>query len=256
MTTALAPIEFDAPLVNPAPNSLYAATTWPADPVLAPRWLPSGVHFRKWNYDGSIGVWTPSWDAAEADLTEDDVKTGERPEDLDPFVALTLYAHEEGDMTSWSRTRVDTHVAQNLRLNESIAVEKALAARMISDSPGSTPASDIVEAVSTLEALLGETGTLGMLHASPRLAARAAQALLIRYNGAALTTPLGHRWVFGGGYDDGLALKIAATSPTFGWRTEVAVRASVTSDHRSYGAVAERSVVVGYEAMLGYADLA
>lgn len=256
----LATIEFDAPLVNPAPGGLFPATTWPADSE-TPRWLPAGVQFKVWNYGGDVKVWSPAWDVAEEDLGDDDVKTGVRPDNPDPFVAITMYAEDDGrpeagEMSDAAQRQVQTRVSQNLRLLGPVLVEKALGARMISDSPINPSITDIAEAVGTIEEWFGETNTLGFIHASPAVAARAASKALIVRSGTGLKSPMGHTWVFGGGYGDALALKLCATSPTYGWRTEVAVRGDVRADHHGYSAVAEQSVVVGYETMLGFVDLA
>jgi hypothetical protein len=39
-----------------------------------------------------------------------------------------------------------------------------------------------------------------------------------------------------------------ATSPTFGWRDEAVLRDATKPEHNVYVTIAERSVVVGYEA--------
>ena len=77
-----APVIFDAPLVNPAPNGLYGATTW-ADQGEPYRWLPGGVQIWTHNYGGesAFGVWGADWCAHEEDLSPSDVKEGERSEE-------------------------------------------------------------------------------------------------------------------------------------------------------------------------------
>ena len=73
---------------------------------------------------------------------------------------------------------------------------------------------------------------------------------------AVLTTPAGHRWVFGGGYAaGGLGDTLVATSPIFGWRDEVALRDATKYEHNLFAAVAERSVLIGYEKNLGAATV-
>ena len=70
-------------------------------------------------------------------------------------------------------------------------------------------------------------------------------------------TPLGHTWALGGGYVDTLDNLMVATSPVFGWRDTVQVRPVLDPDTNTYAAVAERSVVLGYEKLIGavYVDV-
>ncbi|MDF3281682.1 hypothetical protein P3L18_08275 [Gordonia sp. N1V] len=67
--------------------------------------------------------------------------------------------------------------------------------------------------------------------------------------------PLGHTWVIGGGYVDGLGKALIATSPTYGWRDEVAVRETISAENNEFIAIAERSVVVGWETAVATAWL-
>lgn len=252
MTSVLIPVRYDAPLVNPSPNGLFPVTNW-TDQDEPLRWLP-GVDVRVYNYapDG-FGVWAAEWDAVTADLTGDDVKTGVRPEFPDTFVALTTYGYDDGAFPGWSQAEVRTRAQQAHRLLEPNATETALAARMLTDAGTPGTATDIVGAVGQLEALLAQTDTLGFIHASAAWAAKAAQAFLIVRSGSTLKTPLGHTWVFGGGYVgvDGLDDTLVATSPTFGYRGPVAVRDTFKLEFNRYSAIAERSLLVGYEALVG-----
>jgi hypothetical protein len=129
---------------------------------------------------------------------------------------------------------------------EQEAVETVFAARMLADAPAAAAAVGIVAAVSTLEVELAETGTTGFIHASPKWAAYAAQARLID-NGK---TPLGHTWVFGSGYVTGLANTLVATSKPLGWRGDTNVIPTIKQEWNQYIAVAERSVLVGYESAI------
>lgn len=252
MTTVLTPVRFDAPLVNPSPNGLVPVTSWTDDdgPL---RWL-AGVDVRVYNYAPTdAGVWAASWTALDADLTVDDVKTGVRPEFPDTFVALTTYGYDDGALPGWSQAEVRTRAQQAQRLQEPNAAETSLAARMLTDAGTPGTATDIVGAVGQLEALLAQTDTLGFIHASAAWAAAAAQAFLIVRSGSTLKTPLGHTWVFGGGYVgvDGLDDTLVATSPTYGWRGPVDVRDAIRPEFNRFAAIAERSLLVGYEALVG-----
>ncbi|MFV8050371.1 hypothetical protein [Mycobacterium sp. 48b] len=248
------PVQFEAPLLNPSPQALYAATSWTETAEGEPsRFLLAGVDMWVHNFggDAAFGVWAADWCASPDDLTEADVKDGVRPAILDTFQPITVWAYDECDLTEPSQAEVRARVAQTLRLREQIAVEREFADRLLDDAGTPTAVADIVAAVGALEAKLAVTSTLGYIHASAGLAAAASQANLVRYNGAKLTTPLGHTWVFGGGYTDGLGEALVATSPTYGWRDQAVVRETKKLEHNLFAAVAERSLVVAYEATIG-----
>lgn len=255
MTTAFLPVRFTPPLQNPSPTGLYAATAWQdtSDPL---RWLPDGVEVEVWNFSGAHGVWEADWCALEADLTSDDVKRGhDRPEFPDPYLALTVWGADECDLTRASRNEVDTRAQQALRMNEQQDAETAFATRLLADATAPDAATDIVEAVSLLEAAFAKTSTVGLIHASAALAATAADRQLIRWSGTKMLTPLGHQWVFGGGYVDTLDQTLVATSPTFGWRGDVQPRSVPKLEWNQYRSVAERSLVIGFEAVVGAATI-
>lgn len=257
MTTALSPVYIDAPLVNPAPNGLVAATSWTDDPEPF-RWLPSGIQIRVFNYggDASFKQWTADWDAVQSDLTDDDVKVpGVRPAMPDAFVAMTMLAMDEGDASTISQDEVRTRAQQAYRLQEPLAVETAFATRMLADAGTADTADDIVGALGRLEGLLAQTSTVGVIHASAEWAASAAQAMLVRYQNGKLLTPLGNQWVFGGGYVNGLQDTLVATSPTYGLRGPVDLRDGIVYSDARYQAIAERSLVVGYEALIGAVEV-
>jgi hypothetical protein len=246
------PVYFEAPLVNPSPTGLYAATQW-TDEAGPPRWLDSGVEIRRHNYGGedATGVWSAPWNVAEEDLGDDDVKTGERPDNLDVFEPITVWGYDQCDQSRPSQEEVRTRAAQNLRLREQFLVEDNFADRLLSDVDSAETVAGITTAVSVLESLFAATNTVGFIHAGAHMAAYAASAQLIVRSGSSLKTPMGHTWVFGGGYVDPLRSKLVATSPTFGWRTETVVRDSLERETGTFIAIAERSVVVGYEHLIG-----
>ncbi|OHU29028.1 hypothetical protein [Mycobacteroides chelonae] len=257
MTTGFAPVEFDVPLVNPAPIGLVAATQW-TDEAGPLRWLPSGVEFRVFNYGGEtqFGVWTAPWNASESELAPTDVKTGVRPEFPENFVAQTTFASDECDVLKPSRDEVRVRAQQVHRLLEPIQTEKTLATRMLTDAGTPTGKTGIVAAVGAIEGMIADTGTLGFVHASAELAALAAQANLIRYSNGRMVTPLGSTWVFGGGYVSALGSKLVATSPTYGWRGQVEVKDGLSNLYvNEFSAVVERSLVVGYEALIGAVNI-
>ena len=257
MTTGLPPVVVDAELVNPAPYGLDAAVAW-TDESVPLRWLPSGVEIRPFNYGGEsqFGVWTADWCAAEEDLDPvEDLKRGARPEFPDAFVAMTTWAEDHCDLRAPSRDEVRKRAQQVHRLQEPNAVETAFAARLLADAGTATAAADVVEAVSALEALLAKTNTVGVIHAGAQWAARAAEKGLIRYLNGKTVSPLGHQWALGGGYVDALGDKLVATSPVLGWRGPVSVKDAPSLRVNEFLAVAERSLVVGYEQSVGAVEI-
>jgi hypothetical protein len=148
MTTALLPVEFTAPLVEPSsPFGLYAATTFTefgSDEAL--RWLPSGVQFRNRNYrgDGAFGIWGAPWCVDPDDLEPEDIKTGDPYEDNDPdpYPAMTVWAFDRlqqcGNLSEQDRREAIERVRQTFALREPIAVETEFATRILADAGAPT----------------------------------------------------------------------------------------------------------------------
>ncbi|UYL88124.1 major capsid pentamer protein [Gordonia phage Evaa] len=251
-TPDLLAVVHDPPLVNPSPQGLYAATTWHEE-TGALRWLANGVRFRPRNYGGetAFGIWGAGW-CEDPDPSQ--VKEGTRPDEADPFDPITAWAYDDCDLTQGSRAEVRERVQQTFRLVEQTAVEREFAAQLLADAPAG-PTSDLIAAVAHLEAQLAKTNTVGFIHASAQAAALAQHEGLIVRTGGGLKTPLGHTWVFGGGYVDGLGATLVATSPTEGWRSDVEVREAVAHEINRFIAVAERHVVVGYEKAIARATI-
>ena len=131
------PVQFEPPVQNPAPNGLYAATTWTEIAADQPSRHLSGVEVRSvGNYggDGAFGLW-PNDSCATG--TEPDPalrKEGIRPGGLDPFESVTVWAYDECDLTAPSRTEVRARALQIMRLEEQTAVEREFAERMKADA--------------------------------------------------------------------------------------------------------------------------
>ncbi|WAB09189.1 major capsid pentamer protein [Gordonia phage LittleMunchkin] len=253
-TPDLLPVNYEAPLVNPSPAGLYSTVTWVEDGAVPPRWLAGGVRIRPHNYGGesAFGIWAAEWCGDPGD----EIKDGTRPDpETDPFEPLTVWAFDQCDPTPASQAEVRVRAQQNLRLREQIAVEREMSARLLADAPAPAQVGDIIAAVSHLEAQLAKTNTTGVIHVTAGAAALAASENLIVRNGGALRTPLGHLWAFGGGYVDGLGTTLVATSPVFGWRDSEVLRDTVEARYNQYIAVAERSVVIGYETAVAAATL-
>ncbi|GAC68869.1 hypothetical protein [Gordonia soli] len=254
-TPDLLPVNYEAPLVNPSPGGLYPATTWTQDGVGVPRWLASGVRVRPHNFGGedAVGIWAAEWCGDPGD----EIKDGTRPDpETDPFDPLTVWAYDECDLTTPSQDEVRARASQNLRLIEPVAVEREFSARLIADAPPGPGPTGIVGALGHLEAQLAKTNTIGVIHASAEWAAAAADHNLLQFvGGGAPRTPMGHLWVFGGGYVDGLGKALVATSPLYGWRDVPAVRETIDATNNRFIAIAERSVVIGYEKAVAMAGL-
>lgn len=272
MTSALLPVDFTAPLATPAhPLGLDAATTWieTTSPEQARRWLPSGVQFRLTSSPhgprSAFGVWGADWCASPDDLDpEDDLKTGPAvvDDDPDPFEAMTVWASDRlqdcGNLSAFDRAQAIDRAQQTFALKEPLAVETQLATRLLADAPTPTAVEDLVAAVAHLEETFAATGTVGLVHARVRLLAIAEDRRMIVRDPAApgvLRTPAGHRWVFGAGYATPFGDTIVGTSPTYGWRDEIETREAIDHTRNQFVAIAERSVIVGYEAVIGAAAI-
>lgn len=212
------------------------------------------------------GVYTltfPTWHVVTGDITDltgdggdayvsAETKRGGRPDDLDPFAPYTIWAYDECDLTAPSRAEVEARAAQILRLEEQTDVEREFAIRLLLDAndlPGSIQtASTLSAAVGYLEAQMALTNTMGYFHVGAQWAADT-YGLFIK-SGTRWVSPLGHTWVIGGGYVDGLDDYIVATSQPFGWRNQPLVQGAIDQYHNTYAAVAERSVLVGYEHLI------
>ena len=260
---SLPPIEFTPALLEPAPHGLFPVVDWTDAADDEPlRWL-AGVNFQVFNFGlgDAFEVWGHPYCATEDDLDpEADRKdTGVRPALPDTFEAVTVYAHDQCDLRRASQAEVRTRAQQVLRMQEQRQVERMLAARMDGDATAAgavTSHANIVAAVGMLEARLAAVGVQGVLHASPMLAAAAVQSRVAVLSGARYRSPLGHTWVFGGGYTDGMSpAQLVATSPLHGWRDSPAVREVPAYEDNTFHVIAERSFVVGYEALVGAAGI-
>jgi hypothetical protein len=233
------------PPAAPAPRGVYDSVTWIQNGTTPMRFL-DGMTIRQFNIglENQIGVWGGEWCGDPG--VED--KTKPRPDAVFGETApITVYAWDEnqcGDLTETSRDEVRARAQQAMTLGEQHAVERALAERFLDEAPTAT-ASSITEAVSILESALARLGVTGYLHASPKWAAYLAEGARMSNGG---TSPLGHKWVFGGGYTDTLGDTIVATTDLYGWRGPLAVRDAVKPELNQYVVLVERSLLIAYEA--------
>lgn len=244
----LAPFVFEAPPVNPSPNGLFAVTDW--QPEGDGRWQ-NGVEVRGTSYGGenAFGIWPNDNCTYGSTPAPGQKKEGDRPDILDQFDPIVVWAYDECDPTEPSKREVRARAAQILRLEEQVAVEAEFGSRLLSDlvgAPATRPT--LKEAVAYIEGELAKTNTLGLLHIAADLPAL--EAGLFIGSGTQKKSPSGHTWVIGGGYIEGLENTIVATSQTFGWRDAPTVREALDAKTNTFAAVAERTVVIGYEAIV------
>lgn len=255
-TPVLQAMIYDAPLVNPNPQGLYAAATW-TETSGPTRFYGEGVRIRPWNYGGenAFGVWDADWCAGPGER-DSDLKTGTRPDlDTEPFPPMTVWAYDECDLTRASQAEVRSRAQQVLRLQEQTAVETEFATRLLNDADVIASRGSLAEAVGYLEGLLAITNTVGAIHVGAQWASIGGPDVILS-SGTALRSQLGHKFVFGGGYVAGLGDVLVATSPVFGWRDAVVLRDVIDQQHNVYAAIAERTVVVGYEKLIGAVQIA
>lgn len=242
-------VQFVAPNINPSVPGLFAATDWQNDPDN--RFL-HGVVIRGANYGGeqSAGVWASDW-CTPPPIEQTERKEGTRPDILDRFDPVTVWGYDECDLTRPSRAEVEDRAAQILRLQEQPMVEREFAARLLVDAAdlGAIPtAATLRAAVAALEGEAAKTNTLVYFHVAADWVA--IDPDMFKKSGTSWVSPSGHTWIIGGGYVDGLTNTIVATSQPFGWRDAATTRTAIDERHNLYAAVAERSVTIGYEAVI------
>ena len=207
------------------------------------------------NYGGehASGVWGAPWCG---EPTPGQKKEGDRPDGLDPFEPFTVWSFDSCDLTEPSRAEVQQRAMQIMRLEEQVMVEREFAARLLlgaADLGAAQTAASFKLAVGYLEGAMARTNTLGFFHAGAQWASQ--ELGLVVKSGTRWTSPLGHTWIFGGGYVEGLENVIVATSQPFGWRDQVQLRTAIDERHNTFAAIAERTVLVGYEAVIAAVEI-
>jgi hypothetical protein len=170
-----------------------------------------------------------------------------------------VWSYDACDLTEPSRAEVEQRAAQLLRMRESVMVAREFAGRLLADAADLGPVptvDDPVAALAALEGELAEANVVGYLHLSPEWLPVLTSAQLIARAGTNWTTPGGHRLILDGGYVEGLGQTIVATSaPLFGWRDAPQLRTTLDERANLYIAIAERSVTVGYEAVVAAVEI-
>ena len=234
------------PPMLPQPKGVLDAVTWIQDGTTPLRFL-DGLTIRQSNFGLSdqFGVWGEDWCGSP-----DDDKIKERPDAVFVDVApITVYAYDQnqcGDLTADSREEVRQRVLHIMAMTEQKAIETSLAIRFAAEAPTTVPATSVTEAVSIIETELAKAGVTGFIHASPKWAAYLNESRLSLSG----KSPMGHTWVFGAGYADTLGDTLVATTGLYGWRGPLAVRDAIKHELNQYVAVAERSLLIAYEAVV------
>ncbi|PXW34057.1 UNVERIFIED_CONTAM: hypothetical protein DES50_102682 [Williamsia faeni] len=240
-TTAL-PVEYVAPLVNPAPSGLYVVATGPL-PLPEHAW--SGISIKPTNAGGGFGTW--EMDPCFNPLDPEARKDGERAAPLDPFFPVTTWGYDECDPQE-PEADLLARAGQAQRLGEQTAIEAEFAARLITDAEDLGTVADLVGAVAVLEAAMAQRKQVGVIHASAQWAGAAMRDRLATGSPIA-RSPLGHSWAFGSGYVAGLGNSLVITGPVTIWVGEVFEQAAVDPYRTVRVAVKERAMAVGYEAL-------
>lgn len=243
---AYAPVQYEAPPVNPSTTGLYLVSAMIDLPEDAPIRILSGVDVFPRNCDPGWGTWS----VEPCAIPEEGVlKSGQRAVANDPFEPLEVWGYDECDPTE-PVDEIQARALQNLRLHEQGLLEAHFAARLLADAaPVSVP--DLVAAIGELEVALGESGTTGVIHLSQRYSSALDAAGVSVGTGPIPRTKLGNALAFGGGYDAVLGSTLVATGPTTVWRSPVFQQDTVSPEENLRAAVAERTLVAGYECLHG-----
>lgn len=244
----LPPMEFTAPAASPAGYGLYDAATTVTLPDPSPgtrERIHGGVHIRPVNCSESFGTWPADPCAAPP---ADTFKEGDRPTTDVVFAPIQPWAYDECDPVE-TDVQSQALALLTLDLQERLLVESDFAATILADAGAAGTAASLIDAVGKLEEIMGEAGYNGVIHASRRWAAAAADASLLK-GSAPYRTPLDNTWAFGGGYSSVLADTLVVTGPVYIWRYEPIVETALDPNINRRASIAERLVVVGYECVV------
>lgn len=246
MPGPLPPIHFDAPPLPAAGFGLYAAATIFEMP--APARHLGGVVVRPYNCDEGFGTYS----ALMCDPAEPAIKAAQRALPGETFEPVVVWAADECAPDT-PEDEIQARAIQTRTLHEPLLVESAFATRLLADAGAPEVVGSLDEGIGVLEEFLGEAGYQGYIHAARRWAGPLTRYARTNPAAAVLRSPLGHGYVFGGGYSDTLGATLIATGPLFVWRNEPLNEVVTTGSHvvpefnnTVYG-LSERIVVAGYE---------
>lgn len=168
---------------------------------------------------------------------------------------FTVYASVRCGSAGITSAELETKVRRRLANGEQTIAEYGMGLVL---AAGATP---VLPADTTMTGVVAELeqwlygisganyGNVGYLHASPRMAAYAAEENLIVRDGPLLKTPMGTIWIFGGGYADTGTIYVSGQvtvwrSPNVSVSPPSQVLNLTTNEYR---VVAEREFVVSYD---------
>lgn len=249
----------DPPQLPPYPHGIYEHVSWLNSGDPARFLIEDGVVIRPANFGGesSFGVWGAKWSTDPDDLDPvDDVKTGSRPvvDESEPFTHETVFGFDQnyvGNLRADERAAVEDRALRSLLRHEQMSAEKQLAARMLADVGTPAAATSLKDAFGQITDAIAALGISGALvHGRPYWLAQEPGL----FDPDRLSR-LGFNYVAGGGYVDTLDDVLVVTSPIFGWRGDTATRTALKHRSNQFAAVAERSVLLGYEQVIAAVEI-
>lgn len=240
---------------GPAPRALryglFAAAAGPTD-LPEPGGLSNGIQFEPISC-GTADLVPVVCDDTPPEQTFDD---GDAYVVAEPFIARSSYRCWS---VGTSGQRVEAKVLQRLANGEQTVAEAGMAVALDASAHhlGHLSPESIRTVVGQLEQWLygvatANYGRVGVLHASPRVAAFAAAAGLLKQDGPVYVTPMGTVWSIGGGYPDG-RIYISGTAAV--WRAaKPSVVPSFDWPTNEYLYVADREYAVAFDCLAAVTD--
>lgn len=251
---------YDPPQLPPFPWGLYGYVDWVQDGGTPRFLLEDGVVVRPANFDAEIGSWDKDWCVDPDTLVEADYKLSERADfDEDhPFTHETAWAGDRtfvGNLRQEERQRVRDRALNNIMRLEQVVSERNLADRFNADITDQSisvyAATSIKDAVGHFADVAAKEGVGDLLiHGRPYWAVQEYGLL-----SGDLKTAFNQQYVAGGGYVEGLGDRLVLTSPIFGWRGDMESNEALKLEYNQFIAVAERSVLLGYEKIVAVAEI-
>ena len=247
MTSALLPITFTPPVAGPPTRGIFEAVDWEQDGDGPLRFLEGGVDIRRPNFvtDDQVAVWTEEWNVAAGDVTTDKIQARSDLSD-ENFSALTVFAYDRDEcphrLMEEARTFVRNRASSLLARHIQAQVEAHLSTQI---NAAATTASrpSLTGAVGAVErALQGFSTEDVFILADAELGAHLANAQLLDGD----RSPLGYRYVFTTGLGLGTDSLVGITQ-LYGWRGPAVANDHIEHQTNDYIALAEQSLVVGFE---------
>jgi hypothetical protein len=253
----------DPEQLPPYPRGLFAHVDWVQQDGIPRFLLNDGVIVRPRNFGGetSFGAWEAGWCADPDTIPADTLKEGVRPtfaEDR-PFTHDVVFGADQnyvGNLREEERQETRDRALRALMRYEQVAAERQLAARMLADLTAlgiaTGTATSVVDALGQFEDIAAELAVGGLLiHGRPYYAVVEPSPFT-----ASLETKVGGlQYVAGGGYVDGLQDVLVLTSPVLGWRGADEQNEVTKHEYNQFVAVAERSLLLGYEKIIAAVEI-